>query len=92
MPQIFSTNGYRIYFWSDEGKPLESIHVHVSKGRPSGNSTKIWITQKGGTVVCNNKSEIPIEDLRDIRKLIEARCDNIIMKWQEIFREVKFYC
>lgn len=34
MPNIFSTLGYHIYFWSNENN--EPIHVHVSKGRPNG--------------------------------------------------------
>lgn len=34
MPRIFESNGYLIYFWSNEeqynGK-LEPLHVHISK-------------------------------------------------------------
>ena len=44
MPQLYRIGEFRIYFWMNEGEPLEPIHVHVSKGTPSGNSTKIWIT------------------------------------------------
>ena len=47
MPQIFRIGSYLIYFWADENDPLEPIHVHVSRGVPSGNSTKIWITKSG---------------------------------------------
>ena len=28
MPQILSIGPYSIYFWSNEGDPLEPIHVH----------------------------------------------------------------
>lgn len=31
MPQIFKVGSYLIYFWSNENKPLEPLHVHVSE-------------------------------------------------------------
>lgn len=34
MPQIFSIGSYLVYFWSNEGEPLEPIHVHIAKGKP----------------------------------------------------------
>ncbi len=46
MPQIFKFGGYIIFFWSNENKPTEPIHVHVVKHNPRANSTKIWITGK----------------------------------------------
>ena len=33
MPQIFKIGSYTVYFWSNEGKPLEPIHVHIAEGR-----------------------------------------------------------
>lgn len=49
MPQVFKVGSYWVYFWSNENKPLEPIHVHVAQGSPSPNSAKIWI-QKSGNV------------------------------------------
>lgn len=43
MPQIFKVGSYLIYFWSNENKPLEPIHVHVSENFPSENATK-WLS------------------------------------------------
>ena len=40
MPQIFSIGSYIVYFWSNEGEPLEPIHVHIAKGKPEKNATK----------------------------------------------------
>ena len=31
MPQIFRMGEYWIYFWANENKPLEPIHVHIAK-------------------------------------------------------------
>ena len=42
MPKVFEILGYLIYFWSDEEKPLEPLHVHVAH-KPTKNGTKIWI-------------------------------------------------
>lgn len=41
MPQILRIGPYSIYFCSNEGDPLEPIHVHVSEGRASATATKI---------------------------------------------------
>ena len=60
--------GYKIYFWSNEN--CEPIHVHISKGNPSGNSTKIWLTKSGGCIVANNNSNIPDKDLRKIKEAL----------------------
>ncbi len=47
MPQIFKFGPYTIFFWSNEGEPLEPIHIHVSYKIATPNSTKIWITKSG---------------------------------------------
>ena len=38
MPQIFKIGSYTVYFWSNEGKPLEPIHVHIAEGRATARS------------------------------------------------------
>lgn len=45
MPQIFRIGSYIIYFWSNEGNPLESVHVHIVEGQASANATKVWGTR-----------------------------------------------
>ena len=51
MPSLFRLFGYVVFFWSNEGNPLEPVHVHVAKGTPNANATKIWITEAGGTLL-----------------------------------------
>ena len=41
--------GYHIYFWSNEGEPLEPIHIHISK-TPHPNATKYWILRDGSEI------------------------------------------
>lgn len=47
MPQVFKIGSYWVYFWSDENEPLEPVHVHIAKGSPVKNATKVWITKYG---------------------------------------------
>ena len=57
MPKIFTIKGYIVYFWSNEND--EPIHVHVAKGAPRPNATKIWLTKSGGDayIFFNNKEK-----------------------------------
>ena len=41
MPQVFKIGSYWVYFWANEGKPNEPVHVHISEGRPVENATKV---------------------------------------------------
>lgn len=92
MPQIFKFGSYRIYFWLNEGKPVEPVHVHVSQGTPYENSTKIWITSTGKCSVANNKSNIPAKTLGNIVRLLESQYMEILSLWKETFGELRFYC
>ena len=92
MPQIFKVGSYLIYFWANENKPLEPIHVHVSKGTPSEYATKIWITQKGKCLICHNRSRIPERQLKYIMDIIEAQSKVIIKKWINFFGQIEYYC
>ncbi len=92
MPQVFKIGSYWVYFWTNENKPLEPIHVHVSEGKPSENATKIWITQSGNCLICNNNSRIPKHILRNIMRIIEARSEEVVSKWTEYFGDISYYC
>lgn len=90
MPRIFRVGGYIIHFWSNEGIPLEPIHVHISKGKPSAYSTKVWITKDKTCLIANNNSNIPEFQLSTIVKLIELQIDDIEEKWLERFGEISY--
>ena len=92
MPQVFKIGSYWVYFWANENEPLEPIHVHVAQGNPTQNATKIWITQSGKCLLCHNNSQIPEKTLRNIMRLIEARSGEVIQKWTQFFKSIKYYC
>ena len=31
MPQVFKIGSFWVYFWANENKPLEPVHVHTAK-------------------------------------------------------------
>ena len=92
MPNLFNYLGYTVYFWSNEN--FEPIHIHISKGNPHNNATKIWLTKSGKCIVANNNSNIPEKDLRRLLKSIETHFFYIISEWKKFYGtdEVKFYC
>ncbi len=63
MPQIFKIGSYTVYFWSNEGKPLEPIHVHIAEGRATAAGTKVWITSTGKTLLAKNSADLPFKVL-----------------------------
>lgn len=92
MPQVFKVGSYWVYFWSNENEPLEPVHVHISQGSPTANATKVWITSKGNCYLCNNNSHIPEKILNNIMRVIEARSEEVILKWKNYFNKITFYC
>lgn len=92
MPQIFRIGAYVIYFWANESDPLDPVHVHVVKGTPTANTTKIWITKSGKCLLCNNNSRIPKKTLNDIMAIVEARNTDITNKWYSFFGRISYYC
>lgn len=73
---------------------MEPIHVHISKGMPTANSTKVWLTKSGGCIVANNNSKIPEKDLRELLEAVTNNYFLIISMRKKHFPsfEIKFYC
>lgn len=92
MPQIFKIGPYLVYFWANEGNPLEPIHVHIAEGKPVENATKLWITQSGKCLLQNNNSHIPDKRLKLLIRMIEANSEEIINKWKAFFEKVYYFC
>lgn len=91
MPKLFSVSGYNVYFWSNENN--ETIHVHIKKGKPTPNATKIWLTRSGKCIVASNGSRIPEKELNELKEFISTQFFLICLKWKEFFLEenIKFY-
>ena len=68
LPKLFMVSGYSVYFWSDENN--EPIHVHVAKGIPTSNATKIWLTKSGDCILASNGSKISNKELNELMEFI----------------------
>ena len=92
MPKLFVVSGYTVYFWSNEND--EPIHVHVAKGKPTQNATKILLTRSGGCILASNGSRISAKELNELMEFISAQFFLICAKWKQAFvtEEIKFYC
>lgn len=92
LPSLFQIGGYKVFFWSNENN--EPIHVHIGKGKPASNATKIWITSSGGCIVANNNGKIPPNELSELLEVISAQFFMICDAWKKHFlmEDIKFYC
>jgi len=89
MPKIYEIMGYQISIWSNENG--EPIHVHVSKKKPSANSTKLWLLSNGTFIVANNKSKVPIHDLNRIIDILNINACEIKNMWIAYHGYEKYY-
>lgn len=89
MPQLFRYLGYCFYFWSNENQ--EPLHIHVCKGKPTSNATKIWILENGTTILQNNNSQIPPSDLSKIYAFIKTNKNFIERKWNEMLGYLRYH-
>ncbi|HQO03517.1 MAG TPA: DUF4160 domain-containing protein [Spirochaetota bacterium] len=79
MPRVFEWNGYKFFFFSNEGIPLEPCHIHVRKG---GNIAKYWIIPH---VLLDSSWGMSPKELNDIEKKVLENRDLILEKWNEFF-------
>ena len=85
LPTLFEIYGYRVFFWSNEtGEP---VHVHVCKGKPTANATKIWLPPESNPILATNNSNIPDKELKRILKMIALNRDSIIAQWYDYFKQ-----
>jgi hypothetical protein len=79
MPVVFRFEGYRFHFYSNEGDPLEPIHIHVTKDE---NDAKFWL-YPAVTVAYNFGFNAKTQNR--LANIIEARRQEIEDAWHEHF-------
>lgn len=79
MPVVFESNGFKFFFFSNEGNPLEPIHVHVRKER---NLAKYWLEPEAHLA---NSFGFSAVELNKIRKIVDNRMSEIEDAWNEHF-------
>ncbi|MCL5104030.1 MAG: DUF4160 domain-containing protein [Armatimonadetes bacterium] len=76
MPTVLRLDGYRFFFFSNEG--AEAPHIHVENAE---NYAKFWLKP----VILATSSNFSARELRQVRELIEANHDLLEAKWHEFF-------
>jgi hypothetical protein len=80
MPTIIRKNGWRIFFYSNEGK--EPMHVHAIKG---STEVKYWISQKMNMIFYANSFNLKPMMQREIEELLIEEMPKIIKFWNAYF-------
>ena len=90
MPKIVKIGDLLLFFWS--GEDGEPIHVHVAKGKPTPNATKIWLTRSGGCLLANNGSKLSKRELGIVLEYVTLNHLDICNLWKKTFHgDISFY-
>ncbi|HSW46991.1 MAG TPA: DUF4160 domain-containing protein [Phycisphaerae bacterium] len=79
MPVVFRWEGYRFFFFSNEGDPQEPMHIHVRKG---DRVAKFWIRPE---VVCSESYGLTSSELHRLAQVIESHVDLVERRGHEQF-------
>lgn len=79
MPVVFRHNGYRFFFYSNEGDPPEPPHVHVYK---DGGEAKFWLRP---VVVLAYNVGHNARALAMLARIVEERRTEIESAWHDHF-------
>jgi hypothetical protein len=79
MPTVFRYEGFRFYFFSNEGDPREPVHVHV---RRDGIEAKFWVIPE--VLIAYNSGYSP-RTLRELVQIVEANRESIVRSWNGHF-------
>ena len=79
MPTVFRYRGYRFFFYSNEGDPLEPLHIHAIKGK---NVAKFWLEPE---IAVAQSYGMTSPELTKLAKIVDERSDLIRKAWNEYF-------
>ncbi|HTX76630.1 MAG TPA: DUF4160 domain-containing protein [Terracidiphilus sp.] len=79
MPTIWIEDGFRFFFYSNEGTPREPIHVHVERGEAEA---KFWLRPEV-RVAYNDRYDA--RTLRRLTDMVEANRTRIERAWDGFF-------
>lgn len=79
MPVVFRYKSFRFFFYSNEGNPRESTHVHVRSG---DGEAKFWLAP---TVYLADSDGFDARTLRELREVVAENKQLIERIWNEHF-------
>jgi hypothetical protein len=59
--------------------------VHVAKGRPAPDVTKIWLTRNGGCILASNGSKLNRRGPTNVMDFVMLNHEEICEWWREYF-------
>ena len=79
MPTIFRYDGFRFFFYSNEGDPREPMHVHVQKAEAEA---KFWLRP---FVSVADSAAMDARMLRELANVVLENREMIERAWNEYF-------
>ncbi len=79
MPVVFRYKGFRFFFYSNEGKPREPVHVHVRAG---GCEAKLWLEPQ---VRIATSYGFDAGTLRELVEVSQTHREMIERAWHDCF-------
>lgn len=79
MPTVLRLDGFKFFFYSDEGTPLEPAHIHVLK---AGSEAKFWLVPK---VQLARNDGFDAKTLRKITATLTNHRDQLEEAWNDHF-------
>jgi len=78
MPTVFRQDGFRFFFYSNEGDPREPAHVHVMK---DGYEAKFWLDP----VALERNHGFDARTLRQLARVVQFNRARIEKAWYDHF-------
>jgi hypothetical protein len=79
MPVVFRENGFRFFFYSNEGSPREPVHIHAERDNIEA---KFWLNPEV-RVAYNDGYDA--RTLRELLAIVEGNRRRIEREWYEYF-------
>jgi hypothetical protein len=79
VPVVLRSRGYTLFFFSNEGDPLEPVHAHVRGGGPLA---KFWVEP---AVSLAENHGFSASQLREIEQLVRDNVSRIVRAWHDHF-------
>ena len=78
MPSVLRAEGYRFFFYSDEGNPLEPPHIHIVAG---DKSAKFWLDP----VELVNSKRLSATEIGALFRLVTQHRETFLEAWHAYF-------
>ncbi|KLU14602.1 MULTISPECIES: DUF4160 domain-containing protein [Xenorhabdus] len=79
MPVILRFKGYRFFFYSNEGNPLEPVHIHV---RSAEGEAKFWLVPD---VLLARNDGFNARELKELVGIIKLNREKLVEAWNDYF-------